>query len=72
MDQQQPAKRILNSKPEVKRKRGRPKLRWEDGVDNYVKTLGERYWKNLLRKRQIWQSLLRKDMAQKVLFFQLQ
>jgi hypothetical protein len=28
MDQQRPAKRILNAKPEDRRKRGRPKLRW--------------------------------------------
>jgi hypothetical protein len=37
MDQQKPARRILNAKPEARRKRGMPKLRWEDEVDNDVK-----------------------------------
>jgi hypothetical protein len=45
MDQQRPAKRIINFKPEGRGKRGRPKLRWEDGVENDIKALGERNWK---------------------------
>jgi hypothetical protein len=52
-DQQRPAKIILNAKPEGRRKRGRPALRWEDGLDYDVKALGERNWKNLARNRQI-------------------
>jgi hypothetical protein len=35
------AKRILNANPEGRRNRGRLKLTWEDGVDDYVKPLGE-------------------------------
>jgi hypothetical protein len=42
MDQQRPAKRIFNAKPNVRRKRTGPELRWEYGVDNDVKALGER------------------------------
>jgi hypothetical protein len=30
-------KRILNAKPAGRKKRVRPKLRWEDGVDTDVK-----------------------------------
>jgi hypothetical protein len=56
MDQQRPAKRILNAKPEGRRKRGRAELRWKDGVDSDLKALGERNWKNLARNRQIWQN----------------
>jgi hypothetical protein len=37
--------RILNAKPEGGREKGRLKLRWEDGVDNDVKALGEGNWK---------------------------
>jgi hypothetical protein len=33
-----------NQKAEEKEER--PKLRWEDGVDNDVKTLREKDWKN--------------------------
>jgi hypothetical protein len=32
IDEQRRAKRILNAKPEGRRKRGKPKVRWEDGV----------------------------------------
>jgi hypothetical protein len=69
MDQQRPAKRILDAEPEDRRNRGRPKRRWEDEVDNML-SLGEGIWKNLATNRQIWQNLLRKDMAQKWLFCQ--
>jgi hypothetical protein len=69
MGQQRHAKRILNARPEGSRKRGRrPKLRWEDGVDNDVKPLGDRNWQNLARNRQIWQNLLRKAVTIKGLF----
>jgi hypothetical protein len=52
----------------VAEKRGRPKVRREDGVDNDVKALGERKWINTAKNRQAWQNLLRKAMAQKGLF----
>jgi hypothetical protein len=46
-------KKILIAKPEGRRKRkGRPKLRWEDGVDNDVKALGKGNWKNIARHSQ--------------------
>jgi hypothetical protein len=59
MDQQRPAKGILNAKGEGREKGGRPKLRWEDGVDNDVKGLGERILKNTTGKTQAWANLLR-------------
>jgi hypothetical protein len=46
-DQHRLAKRILNVKPEGRRKRGTPKLKWEDGVDNDAEVLRERNWKKL-------------------------
>jgi hypothetical protein len=46
-------KEFLMPNQKAKEKRGRPKLRWEDGVDNYVKALVERNWKNLAGNRQI-------------------
>jgi hypothetical protein len=70
MDQQRPARRILNARLEGTRRRGRPKLRWEDGVDKDVKALEERNWKNIARNTEMWQKLLRKAMAQKGLLCQ--
>jgi hypothetical protein len=56
-----------NQKSEKKRW---SKLRWKDGVDNDIKALRERNWKNIAKNRQIWLGLLRKAMAQKELFCQ--
>jgi hypothetical protein len=70
MDQQRPAKIILNAKLEGTRRRGRLKLRREDGEDKDVKALGERNWKNIDRNREIWQKLLRKAVAQEGLLCQ--
>jgi hypothetical protein len=36
-DQQRLVKRILNAKPDGRRERERPKLRWEDGVTMMLK-----------------------------------
>jgi hypothetical protein len=58
--------KILNAKPEATRTRGRPELRWEDGLDNDVEPLLERNW-NI----QIWHNLLGKTISQKGLFCQV-
>jgi hypothetical protein len=49
---------------EGKRQRGRPKLRWEDGVMDDARTLGERNWRNAARNKDGWRKLLRKARAQ--------
>jgi hypothetical protein len=50
-------------------KRRRPKLRWEDEVDNDVKAVEETNWKNPDMNRQIWQNHLRKDRDKKKRLF---
>jgi hypothetical protein len=49
---------------EGKRQRGRPKLRWEDGVMDDARTMGERNWRNAARKKDGWRKLPRKAWAQ--------
>ena len=46
---------------EGRRQRGRPKLRWEDGVMEDARKLGERNWRNGARNRDSWQKLLKKE-----------
>jgi hypothetical protein len=53
-----------------KKAKGRPKLRWEDGVMDDARKLGERNWRNAARNRDIWQKLLRKALTQKGLLGQ--
>jgi hypothetical protein len=42
LDEQSPTRRILVAVAEGKRQRGRPKLRWEDGVMDDARKLGEK------------------------------
>ena len=58
-----------------RRQRGRPKLRWEDGVmgDGVMgdgRKLGERIWRNGARNRDSWQQLLKKALVRKGLLCQ--
>ena len=55
---------------EGRRQRGRSKLRWEDGVVEGVRKLGERNWRNGARNRDSWQKLLKRALVQKGLFCQ--
>ena len=70
MEEQSPTRRILVAVVEGRRQRGRPKLRWEDGVVEDARKLGERNWRNAARNRDSWQKLLKKALAQKRLLCQ--
>jgi hypothetical protein len=39
------------------------KLRWGDSVDQDIRLLGERNWKNLASNREEWRKLLKKARA---------
>ena len=53
------SRRVLLSEPGGKRPRGRPRLRWEDGVEEDVARLGRRKWKVAALKREGWRKLLK-------------
>ena len=65
MEEQSPTSRALVAVAEGRRQRGRPKLRWEDGVIKDARKVGERNWRNAARNRDSWQKLLKKALAQK-------
>jgi len=58
-----PARRVLLSVPGGKRPRGRPMLRWEDGVKEDVAKLGCRNWTVAARNRKGWRKLLKEAEA---------
>ena len=70
MEEHGPTRRVLVVVVEGRRKRGRPKIRWEDGVMEDARMLGERNWRNAARNRGSWQKLLMKALAQKGLLCQ--
>ena len=46
-------KNIFNTKPNGVRSVGRPKLRWEDGVDQDIRILGVKNWKSHPQQRRM-------------------
>jgi len=56
----EPLKKIFNAKPDGVRRAGRPKLRWEDGVDQDMRILEVRNWKRVALNRDEWTKHLKK------------
>jgi len=46
LEEQNPARRVFAAVEEGRRQKGRPKLRWEDGVTGDAKKMGERHWRS--------------------------
>ena len=57
------SRRVLLSEQVGKRPRGRPRLRWEDGVEEDVSRLGCRNWKIVALNREGWKKLLKEAEA---------
>jgi hypothetical protein len=51
------------TKPDGVRRIGRPRLRWEDGVDQDMRTLEVKNWKKVALDRVEWAKLLKKARA---------
>jgi len=52
---------LRNLKDELKAKRsiGRPRRRWLDDVENYLKKIGVRSWRKIARDRDVWELILK-------------
>jgi hypothetical protein len=55
--------RVLLSEPGGKRPRGRPRLRWVDGLEEDVARLGWRNWTTVAQNREGWKKLLKETEA---------
>ncbi|XP_047989823.1 uncharacterized protein LOC125229088 [Leguminivora glycinivorella] len=58
MDEARVPKRLLDGRPEGSRGRGKPKLRWLDGVYQDIRTLGVKSWRRKATNRSDWRDLL--------------
>ena len=56
-------KEIFNTKPDGARSVGRPKLQWEDGVDQDIRILGVKNLKKVAINRDEWAKLLQNARA---------
>jgi hypothetical protein len=63
MDSDRTLKKIFNTKPDGARSVRRPKLLWEDGVDQDMRILGVKNWKKVALHRDGWAQLLKKARA---------
>ena len=63
MNNDRTIKKIFNTKPDGARSVGRPKLRWEDGVDQDMRILAVKNWKKVALNRNEWAKLLKKVRA---------
>jgi len=57
------SRRVLLSEPGGKRPRGRPKLRWEDGMKEDAAKLGSRNWAVVALNREGWRKILKQAEA---------
>jgi hypothetical protein len=63
MDNDRTLKKVFNTKPDGVRSVGRPKLRWEDRVDQDRRILRAKNWKKVALHRDEWAKLLKKARA---------
>jgi hypothetical protein len=57
MDGARMAKKVFVSKPESRSDIGRPKLRWLDDIEDYIKALGIRRWRIRAQDRNEWTAI---------------
>jgi hypothetical protein len=60
-------KRIMLAKPEGKRKKGRPRMRWMDGVKKVLRNLGVVIWKTKAQERDGWRKIFEQGKIHKEL-----
>lgn len=58
MDEMEPPKQILHQTPAGNRKRGRPRARFKDQVEDNLRTLRVRNWKAKAKNRKEWKLIL--------------
>jgi hypothetical protein len=51
--------KIFESKPEGRRTVGRPRLRWQDDVENYLRVMKVKRWRKKAQNREEWASIIK-------------
>jgi hypothetical protein len=59
MDQRRVVKKIFDSKPEGRRKVGRPRLGWLDDVENDLIVMKIKRWRKKAQNREQWASVIK-------------
>jgi ribosomal protein S13 len=62
-DDENPVRKVTFQTPEGKRRRGRPRMRWMDRVEKWLRDLGVNRWKNMASSRTGWKKLTETALA---------
>jgi hypothetical protein len=60
MDSDRMVKKVYEWKPTSTRPRGRRRLRWENGVKNYLKEMKLNDWRICIQDRNKWKTIVEK------------
>ena len=63
MSDDRTVKKAFLGKPDVRRKAGRPKLRWLDCIENDLKSKGVTRWRKKAEGRSAWAIILKEALA---------
>jgi hypothetical protein len=64
MNNDRTIKKIFKTKPDGTKRAGRPKMQWEDGVDQDITTSGVKNWRRVSLDRKEWAKLLKTRVHQ--------
>jgi hypothetical protein len=64
MPEENPVMKLTLLRPQGSRRAARPKLRWLDGVEEDLRTLGIRGWRRIAVDRDRWKEVLTAVRAQ--------
>ena len=67
MTKERVAKTIYKWKPYATRRKGRPRVRWEDDVRNDLRKMGVNNWKQMMLERKKWKEIIEQVKTHKEL-----
>jgi hypothetical protein len=63
MSDDRTVKKVIQGKPDGKRKVGRPKLRWLDCFENDLKSTGVKSWRKKAEDTSVWTVILKEALV---------